>query len=970
MVQGLGSNTVELFIYLYIDNDADYAAASILDAAIRAGDDSCCHGTLGLLQALNTQMSLDRQMNSLIQALPHVTHKALPDHGNLSKGDIASRIVHLMDQAQAKFRDQLETGTGEYMGMLVFEFGSAIEKASWIHQNLPVEFLSRVRQFPESAILFTIFDELSARPNCQNMRFKSFLAACLGANGDQEAGKEALNVISDEINFWQHPLDVTRMEFARTLGKIQSMEYSLYTTCLTVMLKEYDLYIEEMRRIIQLDSPDTCRLFAVYLEKRRGLNQLQHECWLLLLSALIKEQGPAYLYTLANLMPFDQWRDYIGVLGRLVDPARASLPNDGNGLTRERLSWWETISKNMAAVQFILDRQVGLKMFRWIYFPSSPKRMEFVLNLLGRFGKLNQTQRHILLAMKPCGSNLELVYDCYRATEKATGFVTALFNHMVMRYTGGWSDREISAVLRIWLDDETCAGEDRNALRLFRRLLFSSIPVPLTTDLVESTIQHLQVEYDNLLGHARELEATRLRLRRQDPQRVNVMSQRLGVLDRTSRQPSREDIPDELVDVVETVGEDEFELTFPLTGINSLHRLARGIPEDARLLLVRLKLSQNHGFCIHFSSMDDRLARHGLWPVGDNAEPTGVICTATATLFTYYLGRRLHRLVQKHTGQETRNFLDSLYPAIQRLTTAFPDGCLVCPNSMATKLWKPAACSIKCSIRLRNAPLQVRLHNLLIDPLVADLLLTCVYAAATDGSNLDLLPGCPVTSEQLRTVLDSIPPLATLQTSSNLRNLINEQGQIGKDMEDVLSWLCLKFRGFVIDAPPRFRIPSMGHAKQFLLVNSSHEQEKQFHLHPGSRASSGAVFHGTQASRLFRILTEGLKVNSNTPFMINGAASGAGIYCGDSMATPIMFSGSTGYSWRNSTLKNMRILLGCELAGYAQLQSSNVHCIRNEQALMVRYIFLLPQNFQSPPRRHVEPALNIAFANLRAGMNN
>jgi hypothetical protein len=787
----------------------------------------------------------------------------------------------------------------------------------------------------------------------------------LGGSGDQEAVAMAFEAISDEVDFWRRPPDATRMEFARTLGNIQSMEYSLYTTCLKAMLKERDQYVDGMRRRIQLNSPDTCHLFAAYLEKRRSLNQLGHECWPLLLSVLIKEQGPAYLPTMADSMPFDQWRDYIGALGRLIGPTRANLPNDGIGLTRERLSWWETVSRNMTAVQFILDKQTGRKMFRWIYFPSNPERLADVLNLFGRFQNLNKTQRHILLALKPCGSNLELVYDCYSAAEQATRFGKVLFDHMLKRLAGGWSDREVHAVLHLWLNDDTCAVEDRYALRLLHRLFFTTIPL-LTTNVVESMIRRLQPEYDNLFRHARELEAIRLLLRCQDPLRANVMFQRLGVDDRPARHLSSEDIPDELIDAVETVGDGEFELAFPLTSVNTLQRMARGMPEDARLLLVRLKLRQNHGFCIHFSSTNNQLAQHNLWGVRNNTEPNGAICTTTPTLFTYYLSRKLSRLVQRHVGLETRNSLDSVYSAIQKLTTTFPDGCLVCPNAMDTKLWKPAACSRECSTRLRNAPLEVRLHNLLIDPLAADLLLTCVYAAAMDGTNLDLLPGCPVPRKRVRAVVDSMPRLSTLQTTDNLRNLIRGRDEYGKDREKLLSWLCLKFRGLVIDAPPRFRIPSMGHAKQFLLVNSHHEREQQFHQQPGSRAGSGAVFHGTQASRLFRILAEGLRTKSNTSYMINGAASGAGIYCGDNMATPIMYSGSTGQNWANSALRNMRILLGCEHAGYAQSQNNNVYRVRNEQELIVRYIFLLPQNFQAPPRRHVEPALNIAFANLRA----
>jgi hypothetical protein len=256
----------------------------------------------------------------------------------------------------------------------------------------------------------------------------------------------------------------------------------------------------------------------------------------------------------------------------------------------------------------------------------------------------------------------------------------------------------------------------------------------------------------------------------------------------------------------------------------------------------------------------------------------------------------------------------------------------------------------------------------LVDSLSIDLLLTCVYAAAADQSNLKLLPGCPVPKTRIRAVIDSFPPLASLQTATDLQAAIRGSDGYGNDREKLISWLCLKFRGFMLTAPDAFRVPSMPNTQQFLMLNSNHEREQLFNAQLGSRGGSGAVFHGTQASRLFLILAEGMKLMSNTAFMLNGMALGAGIYCGHDQGTSLSFAGNTGQSWRNSVLGNMSIMLGCELAAYATPTSGRTHLVTDQNRLLARYVFLLPQGYQPPPRRHVEPAMGTAFANLRSGL--
>jgi hypothetical protein len=268
------------------------------------------------------------------------------------------------------------------------------------------------------------------------------------------------------------------------------------------------------------------------------------------------------------------------------------------------------------------------------------------------------------------------------------------------------------------------------------------------------------------------------------------------------------------------------------------------------------------------------------------------------------------------------------------------------------------------------APLEIRLHNLLVDPLAIDLLLTCIYESATDRSNLSLLPGCPVPLQNVGAIIDSFPALSTLQTAPDLRTAIAGNDGYGRDRERLLSWLCITFRGFLITAPQSFQIPMMPNSRQFLMLNSHPEKEVLYHAQNYLPTSSTPVFHGTKASRLFLILTEGLKSMSNTSFMLHGASGGAGVYCGADQSMSLHYSGSTGRSWRNSSLGRMRIMLGCELSNTSQVATGREHVV-NENSLLIRYVFLLPPLVYNPPARHlIELPMSSAFARIRSGVAN
>ena len=66
----------------------------------------------------------------------------------------------------------------------------------------------------------------------------------------------------------------------------------------------------------------------------------------------------------------------------------------------------------------------------------------------------------------------------------------------------------------------------------------------------------------------------------------------------------------------------------------------------------------------------------------------------------------------------------------------------------------------------------------------------------------------------------------------------------------------------------------------------------------------------------------------------------------------------------------MRVMLGCELAAYAPSPHGAIHVVTDEKRVLVRYVFLLPGNYQCPPRHHVVPAMQVAYAMLRSGVDN
>jgi hypothetical protein len=253
---------------------------------------------------------------------------------------------------------------------------------------------------------------------------------------------------------------------------------------------------------------------------------------------------------------------------------------------------------------------------------------------------------------------------------------------------------------------------------------------------------------------------------------------------------------------------------------------------------------------------------------------------------------------------------------------------------------------------------------------VLDFLLACVYSAAADTTGLDLLPGCPVPKVSLQGVIDTFPALPKDASAGQILSKIKGGDSQAANRLALLSWLGTSFRGFMLTAPESARVPLMPNVHQFLMLNSAPEHQAIFdnRLRAGRSSSAnvtgGVTFHGTPATRLWKVLTEGLKNMSNTPFMAHGASHGSGIYLADEPSVSLGYSGSTGVTWKNSAWHGRQVLLGCELAGHTP---NSYHVIPDEGNVMIRYVFLCPAGFRPPQVRLIDGAMKMTYAALRNG---
>ncbi|KAF2109697.1 hypothetical protein BDV96DRAFT_651672 [Lophiotrema nucula] len=295
-----------------------------------------------------------------------------------------------------------------------------------------------------------------------------------------------------------------------------------------------------------------------------------------------------------------------------------------------------------------------------------------------------------------------------------------------------------------------------------------------------------------------------------------------------------------------------------------------------------------------------------------------------------------------------------------------------------------------CSLMLRRGILSRGTNLIVTDPAVVDMLLMCISSVGYSRNylKLELLPGCPVTEDNVKTVVDSLPRLSTLSlrittsptstnsSTSTLPSPTSALSNLPGDQKNLLNWVMKSsfahLGSLTAATNANIAFPSLERlgVKIFVVTQQPPNKELLFRCH-SIKHSPFPVFHGTHPSRLPLILSQGLKNMSATPYQSNGRAMGKGVYLAADASTSLCYSfGANG--WPNSAFhnpsmygsnQNMRILLGCELAGYER--GKGTYVVRDEGKVVVRFVFLVPGNCTGEPGYEVQQELEGVLGRLR-----
>ncbi len=478
-----------------------------------------------------------------------------------------------------------------------------------------------------------------------------------------------------------------------------------------------------------------------------------HDVWVSLFSLMMEQRMDSMLVWSCESLSIDEWFRWLSDLNIIFPTEDPRFPLSRIGFTGERLQWWSELSgKYYDAIHYVETMQRGRGDLKWLYL-KEVANIEALLDSIQEPQKLETAYLSVLSYFDPTPTATAKVCNCLAALKGVSSHGRLCFSTVLARHilpVDEWPNGATQALLLGWFRSNNFSDADRTAVK--RLAVLMDIRLSVQPAGFQSAKAALLADYGELIAQARRLEATRVALRVHDEKRTESILARLKM--DNSRGLVDPAIPDALVDEVECIGEQEYEICLPLTGIRDHDRRIRGIQENARFLVVRVSYKSQPGFCLHLSSDYIADARHDYccYSPGQDVAPFPS-CLARLNPFTYLLTQSLRRLFT--CGSTTLTSIHEHASAVVRSPAA---QCLVCVSSFGGQIWRPTVCSSDaCRQELSRAPLEVRLHNLLDDPPVLDFLLCCLHAAAQD-TTLDLLPDCPIEKTLLTEVINSFPP--------------------------------------------------------------------------------------------------------------------------------------------------------------------------------------------------------------------
>jgi hypothetical protein len=693
--------------------------------------------------------------------------------------------------------------------------------------------------------------------------------------------------------------------------------------------------------------------------------------WRIVFVRLIEEQGPNLIQKLIGELSVELWLELLQYLTSIFEDDPEWDDKNSHPLLQPSLHKWGRFLKprlqTLRNVELSLGKGPALQciLLGVEGYVVCEILDALALPIIGESG-MTSVQKEITRRLAVDGSNAQTIYKalCYMGSMSAEGHNAC--THVIER-DRGLLPPTADIVLAGYLHSVDIPYGDKSTLMAVGDVLGLYIneynmPSPFS---IESTDQYLSEEIEKLFQEAKRLESLRLAFKELEPGETHYLLLEIGIEDSSPLDDMLADLPDDMVGVVERISYSVLELQLPLTRLTTFVKNSMGAL-NANNIIVRLQIDERElRFCMHFDDALEEVPPNA-WQfpcfiLNDASNFDTPTCDSRATPALVHLTGILFRYFQacSPTIAEIERIMAS---AIESLFQT----CIICGASHAVRLNRSTPCSsAECQTAFLNSNLEISLADIRQDPTVVDLLITGVYAASLDNCSY-LPPGSPLQGmAAIQKALNSLPPIYEWQSCHYLENAIN---LLSFETRELLIWIMTTFRGYLVSATGTLKIPSLpGGTTQFFLANTNPDKEREFADRINAGHPRKVLFHGTNMQRLYNILYQGLREMSGTKFQRHGASYGKGIYMAEEPATAWRYTEIFNKNWENSQFYNFRVMLGCEYVGTSSPVSGAVHIIKDPAALMVRYIFIMPANATMPIARHLVPAMESVFANLRAG---
>lgn len=973
-----GPNSVALLIFQCCEKTITHDALTMLDVVRSMANPSIDSLLLLVYSANNEPRSV--QMTAAMRLLPLLAPDQCQPLRELISPYLITLINNSIKDMQANLQTQLESGnTLHDMEIRLQGFGRGLLNSEWILPLLDQDFRTLLNDWPtkdEIVSLHKLRISVQTKPaelrDPLTKKINDFCMDCLIKRGTID--KPTKRLVEALVSVWDEPPSADLHTVAIFVAQGPGFENKLRCRCLSLLSTLPAIFLSKLTVIMHNweKDPDTaCVDLAQLLAPIPPSTSDAAAYWRLVLYGMIDSRGHKLIANKLSHMRPAQW---IGFVSNLRAACGAIAPRDPPPPIMEPVlqAWCQRIEKHNTMLTGLEKDLVGCgTVMQCLLMGAEGDVADHLDNILKYITKVTQDsnssyRKPVMLAVLKLLTRENItrtarVLSTLLASSKA-GIDACM--RVLDLYHGKTTKLVAEAMLVSWLQPSNMGQFDQSSLKALADMLGMDIGSKNATPVasLEAAADYLDAQFAKIFAEAQRLEGLRASFKREDPKGISKLLSHLKIEDPSPMEDFLAKLPRSLIGVVEMVSDEEVEMQFPLK-LTPLQQIAMGVG-NAQSLILRLFITnypKPPGFCIHLDNEKRTAAsakRHTPWdPSKNKTIPDQHPCYGRPNRTTYQLTRILTRHL--HSG------FGSLEEIHKLVTTALKDltiTCLICGTPKSTQLRRSAACQPACSTAFLRASLEVRLAEIRNDPPVMDLLLTMVHYAAA-SRKLELLPGCPFSDTlAVATALNKIPSVSKL---TNVDDLTSAVKKLGLPTEKLLSWTCLNYRGFLVSASGKTKIPGWpANTHQFLMANASPNLEAAFRAQIGSLPTR-VLWHGTSMERLFAIMSQGLKVCSNTPLQAHGAASGPGIYTADNPQTSWGYSTAAGANWSGSSFSNYRVLLGLEAAGPAV--GTGIHVVTNPSTLMVRYVFLVPTGATIPAATIVAPAMQSVYNSLRAG---